>query len=63
MIEMMYLKEITENTSELDVFEESSKLFTLKNWSSKAVPINETFDVLADMLKNENNISDRMFDV
>lgn len=63
LIEMMYLKEITENTSELDVFDESSKLFTLKNWSSKAIPINETFDVLADMLKNENNISDRMFDV
>ena len=33
---LMYLKKITENTSELDVFDESSKLFTLKNWTSKA---------------------------
>ena len=55
MIEMMYLKKITENTSELDIFDESSKLFTLKNWTSKAVPINEVFTVLGDMLEDDDS--------
>lgn len=63
MIEMMYLKKITENTSELDIFDESSKLFTLKNWTSKAVPINEVFTVLGDMLEDDDSVLDKKFDV
>ena len=42
----MYLKKITENTSEFDVFDESSKLFTLKDWTSKAIPMSKAFAVL-----------------
>lgn len=63
LIEMMYLKTITNNTSELDVFDESSKLFTLRNWSSKAVPLSQSFLVLADMIEDENGVSNRKFDV
>ena len=47
---MMYLKEITDGTDELDVFDESSNLFTLKNWTSKAIPMSQTFAVLCDMM-------------
>ena len=43
LIEMLYLKKITVNTDELDVFDESSNLFTLKNWTSKAIPLSKTF--------------------
>ena len=46
LLEMMYLKKITENTSEFDVFDESSKLFTLKDWTSKAIPMSKAFAVL-----------------
>jgi len=46
LMEMMYLKKITTNTSELDVFDESSKLFTLKDWTSKAIPMSKAFAVL-----------------
>lgn len=62
LIEMMYLKKITENTSEVDIFDESSKLFTLKNWTSKAIPMDEVFVVLGDMLENGDNISSKTFD-
>lgn len=62
LIEMMYLKKITANTSELDVFDESSKLFTLKNWTQKAIPIDKVLEVLSDMLEG-NNIPKRKFDV
>lgn len=63
LIEMMYLKKITENTSELDIFDESSKLFTLKNWTSKAVPMDEVFMVLVDMLEDGDSVLDKKFDV
>lgn len=63
LMEMMYLQKITQNTSELDVFDESSSLFTLKNWSSKAVPNNEVFNVLSEMLENNNSTINRKFDV
>lgn len=62
LIEMMYLKKITENTSEVDIFDESSKLFTMKNWTSKAIPMDEVFVVLGDMLENGDNISSKTFD-
>lgn len=63
LVEMMCLKEATENTKELDVFDESSKLFTLRNWTSKAVPVSEIFTFLGDMLEDENSVLDRKFDV
>ena len=63
LIEMMYLKKITENTPEFDVFDESSMLFTLRNWTSKAVPLNQAFAVLTDMLENEDNVKVKTFDV
>ena len=62
LIELMYLKKITENTSEVDIFDESSKLFTLKNWTSKAIPMDDVFVVLGDMLENGDNISSKTFD-
>ena len=54
LIEMMYLKKITDGTDKLDVFNEGSNLFTLKNWTSKAIPIDQTFAVLCDMMDNQN---------
>lgn len=63
LIEMIYLKEITENTSELDIFDESSNLFTLKNWTTKAIPMNEVFAVFSDMLEDEEGVKNRKFDV
>lgn len=67
LIEMMYLKKITNGTSDIDVFDQSSNLFSLRNWSTKAVPMNQVFAVLDDMLDNafENNSepSERAFDV
>lgn len=46
MIEMRYLKKITDGTDELDVFDESSNLFTLKDWTYKAIPLSRGFAVL-----------------
>ncbi len=45
LVEMVYLKEITKNTSAFDVFDESSKIFTLENWSSKATPLSDCWAV------------------
>ena len=59
---MMYLKKITENTSEFDVFDESSKLFTLKNWTSKAIPLSEAFAVLGDMIETGDSTFDKTYD-
>ena len=63
LIEMMYLKKITDNTPELDVFDESSTLFMLRNWTSKAIPLSEAFAVLEEMFYDENNALNRKFDV
>lgn len=63
LLEMMYLQKITDNTPELDVFGESSSLFTLKSWSSKAIPRGEILGVLADMLNNKTGVYDRKFDI
>ena len=46
LIEMRYLKKITDGTDELDVFDESSNLFTLKDWTYKAIPLSRGFAVL-----------------
>lgn len=62
LLEMMYLKKITENTSEFDVFDESSKLFTLKNWTSKAIPLSEAFAVLGDMIETGDSTFDKTYD-
>ena len=62
LIEMLYLKKITDGTDELDVFDESSNLFTLKNWTSKAIPLNQAFAVLGDMIADESNATNRSFD-
>lgn len=61
LIEMLLLKKITENTEKFDVFDESSKLFSLKNWSAKAIPMSQVFAVLSDMI--ETGKTDRVFDV
>ena len=58
----MWLKEITKDTTELDVFGESSSLFKLKNWTEKAVPTDQFFFVLGDMLEDSDSVSDRKFD-
>ena len=46
LIEMMYLKKITNGTNELDIFNESSKLFTLKNWTTKGVTLNNVIAII-----------------
>lgn len=61
LMEMMLLKKITENSEELDVFDASSNLFTLKNWSSKAIPVGEAFAVLGDLMAGKN-CDNRNFD-
>lgn len=48
LIEMLFLKQITDGTEEFDVFDESSNLFLFKDWSTKAVPLNRAFAVLSD---------------
>ena len=63
LIEMLYLKKITAGTDELDVFDEPSNLFTLKNWTSKAVPLSKAFAVLGEMFENDNESVNRTFDV
>lgn len=55
LIEMMYLKEITKHTDEADVFDESSSLFTLKNWTSKVVPRGQEFEVLTKLLEDQSS--------
>ena len=62
LIEMLLLKSITENTTEIDVFDESSTVFTLKNWTTKVVPVGEAFEVLGEMLTDNYNAT-RAFDV
>ena len=48
LIEMMYLKKIIDDTEELDVFDEGSDLFALKNWTFKATPMNRAFFLSTD---------------
>lgn len=45
LLEMMYLKRITNGTSEIDVFDVPSNLFMLKNWNTKAVLMNQMFGI------------------
>lgn len=47
LIEMLFLKKITNETGEFDVFDESSNLFLFKDWSTKAIPLNQMFAVLS----------------
>lgn len=54
LMEMLYLKKITEGSNEPDVFDESSNLFTLKNWTSKVAPPHQIFDVLSNLIDDEH---------
>lgn len=62
LIEMLFLKRITDGTNELDVFDKSSNLFSLKGWTYKTIPLNQAFAVLGDMITDENSISNKKFD-
>ena len=62
LIEMLYLKRITDGTDEIDVFDESSNLFRLKDWTSKAVPLSHAFALLSDMIDDENHAASKKFD-
>lgn len=62
LMEMLFLKKLTSSTNEPDVFDESSSLFTLRNWTSKVVPRGLEFEVLAEMFEN-NGVYNRKFDV
>ena len=62
LIIMLYLKGITDGTDELDVFDESSNLFTLKNWTTKAIPLSQAFAVLSDIVVDENTATNRAYD-
>ena len=62
LIEMLFLKKATDNTTELDVFDETSNLFTLKNWTTKAIPFERAFDVLADMFERDDGTTGLKFD-
>lgn len=63
LMEMIFLKKVTENTGEIDVFAESSRLFTLKEWSSRAIPMDQAFMVLGDIIENEGVLPDTKYDV
>ena len=39
-----------------------TNLFSLKNWTSKAVPLSQAFAVLSDMMDDENNTTNKKFD-
>ncbi len=62
LVEMLYLKKITDGTDEFDVFDEPSNLFTLKNWTSKAIPLSEGFAVLSQMIENDGESVGLTFD-
>lgn len=62
LMEMLYLKKITDGTNEFDIFDESSNLFTLKNWTYKAIPLSKTLAVFCDLTDDENSISNKKFD-
>lgn len=51
LVEMKYLKKITEGTEELDVFDIGSELFTLKKWSTKYIPLDNVFGVITRVLE------------
>ena len=53
LLEMRELKKITDGTDELDTFGNSSELFSLEKWSSKAVPVNQMLFVFTDMLEGK----------
>ena len=50
LIEMLYLQKITDGTDELDIFDESSSLFTLKNWSFKTISLAQAVAVASDSM-------------
>lgn len=58
-IEMLYLKRITDNSEILDVFGDNSDLFLLKDWTSKAVPIEKAFEYLGACLGKTDQSSIR----
>ena len=44
------------------MFDESSNLFTLKNWTTKSIPLERAFDVLADMFERDDGTTGLAFD-
>ncbi len=63
LLEMKMLKKITEGTSEWDVFDNDSDLFSLKSWSTKVIPLNNAFGVLSDMIKDGEKYTPKPVDV
>lgn len=39
--------------------ENSSMLFTLRNWPAKAVPMNQVIAVMTDILENDDNAENK----
>ena len=61
-IEMKMLKKLTEETTELDIFNTSSRLFTLKSWSTRAIPLGDAFGVLGEMFEKGDDFTPKAFD-
>lgn len=58
LLEMLILKEVTDDTGEIDVFDKGSALFTLRNWTHKVVPMSGAFAILGKAFKE----GDKAFD-
>lgn len=41
MIEMMYLKKITNDTQDVDIFDERSELFKIKGWETRTISMQD----------------------
>ena len=63
LLEMRMVKRITDGTDEYDVFDNGSKLFTLKKWSSKAIPVGCAFGALGEILASDGGKPTTKYDV
>lgn len=63
LLEMKLLKRITEGTDELDVFDKGSALFSLREWSIKAIPMSEAFGILGDAFDKGDEAFNQKHDV
>ena len=41
MIEMMYLKKITNDTQDVDIFDDRSELFKIKGWETRTISMRD----------------------
>lgn len=62
-VEMKMEKKIAEANDDIDIFDASSELFTLPNWSNKVVRLDKAFGVLADMMSEGNDYKPEVTDV